>query len=91
MDNHLAKKQHAIDAAATRYWTIRKTLLALGMNDNNPKFRPLEDTDKKVFVIISEEQVLGDSRRQPSWIWGDFSFIGKSKDSAMKTFMLDSK
>ena len=91
MDNRLARKQQAIDAAATRYRTIRQILIALGMDENDPELRPLEDKDKKAFVIISEEQVLGDSRCKPSWIWGDFLFIGKLKDSAMKTFMLDSK
>ena len=61
------------------------------MDDSDGEFRPLEDKDKKAFVIISEEQLLGDSRRKPSWIRGDFSFIGKSKDSAIQAFMLDSR
>ena len=91
MDTRLARKQQAIDAAATQYRTLRNTLLDLGMDENDSEFRRLEDNDKKAFVIITEEQVLGDSRRKPSWIWGDFSFIGKSEDNAIKTFMLDSK
>lgn len=90
-DNRLARKRAAIDDAASRYRKLRDTLIVLGMQEGDEEFRPLADEDKRAFVIISEEQLLGDSRRKPSWIWGDFSFVGKADDGTLKTFMFESE
>ncbi|RPD67803.1 hypothetical protein L226DRAFT_474379 [Lentinus tigrinus ALCF2SS1-7] len=83
-------KTDARDAARDRYRAIRETLLVLGMDKDDQEFKPLHNEDVRAFVIVSEEELLGDSRRRPSWIWGDFSFIGKEKDGKVKKFMLES-
>lgn len=91
MDKRLDKKKQVMDEAAHRYNAIRGVLLALGMPPDDKEFKPLARNDMKAFAIITEEQLLGDSTRRPSWIWGDFSFIGKEASGDIKSFMLDSE
>lgn len=90
-DKRLSRKRAAILTAKTRYRQIRETMVRLGMAEDDAKFKPLLDTDVKPFVLITEEQRLGDSSRRPSWIWSDFSFIMKEDDRDIKDFLLDSK
>ncbi|KAI0691308.1 hypothetical protein C8T65DRAFT_587315 [Cerioporus squamosus] len=90
MDKRLDKKKQAMESAAQRYNAIRTILLVLGMSPDNKEFQPLLRKDMKAFAIITEEQILGDSARRPSWIWGDFSFIGKETNGDIKMFMLKS-
>ncbi|TFK78476.1 hypothetical protein K466DRAFT_449828, partial [Polyporus arcularius HHB13444] len=75
MDKRMQKKKAAIAAAKSRYRQIRAILLRLGMGEDDVKYKPLLDTDCKPFVLVIEEQRLGDSRRKPCWIWSDFSFV----------------
>ncbi|KAI0710287.1 hypothetical protein C8T65DRAFT_575470 [Cerioporus squamosus] len=90
MDKRLDRKKQTIEQAAARYNAIRAILLVLGMSPDDKEFQPLLRKDMKAFAIITEEQMLGDSARRPSWIWGDFSFIGKEASGDIKTFMLES-
>ncbi|KAI0699066.1 hypothetical protein C8T65DRAFT_581576 [Cerioporus squamosus] len=90
MDKRLNKKKQIMECAAKRYNDIRAILLVLGMSPDDKEFQPLLRKDMKAFTIITEEQMLGNSARQPSWIWGDFSFIGKEANGEIKTFMLES-
>ena len=89
-DKRLSRKRAAILTAKTRYRQIRETMVRLGMAEDDVKFKPLLDTDVRPFVLITEEQRLGDSSRRPSWIWSDFSFIMKEDDRDVKDFLLDS-
>ncbi|TFK85198.1 hypothetical protein K466DRAFT_495221, partial [Polyporus arcularius HHB13444] len=90
MDKRMTKKKMVIAAAKVRYRQIRNTLLVLGMPEDDPNFKPLLDTDCKPFVLVIEEQRLGDSRRKPCWIWSDFSFVLKEDDQGVKEFLMDS-
>ena len=84
-------KKIAIDKAKAEYRAIREQLLLLGMPDDDPKFKPLRDEDCKAFVVVMEEVQRGDSRKVPSWIWGDFSFVGQVGDNDVKTFLVESE
>ncbi|RPD52052.1 hypothetical protein L226DRAFT_474677 [Lentinus tigrinus ALCF2SS1-7] len=90
MEPQLSKKQQVIDAAGVRYSDHRQKLITLGMKEDHHEFRLLTKNDKRAFVITADEQTPGDSRRSPSWIWGDFGFIGKAQEGSIKDFMLDS-
>ncbi|KAI0683387.1 hypothetical protein C8T65DRAFT_713458 [Cerioporus squamosus] len=87
---HATLEDQKKQGSAARYNAIRAILLVLGMSPDDKEFQPLLRKDMKVFSIIMEEQMLGDSARRPSWIWGDFSFIGKEASGDIKTFMLES-
>ncbi len=91
MDKRMQKKKVAIAAAKARYRQTRATLLVLGMPEDDPKYKPLLDSDCKPFVLVIEEQRLGDSRRKPCWIWSDFSFVMKEDDVDVKEFLVDSE
>ncbi|OCH83779.1 hypothetical protein OBBRIDRAFT_815708 [Obba rivulosa] len=69
------RKQKTIDRAAWRYRHARRALLALGMDANDRRFHELMDEDKRAFVMDTNDERLGDSRKAPSWIWEDITFV----------------
>lgn len=91
MEYRLDNKKAAINGAKTRYRAQREILLTLGMSQDDQEFQVLHDRDCRAFVELMEEQTLGDSRRDPSWIWGDFSYIEKVSDGDVSRFLRESK
>lgn len=91
MDRRLSAKKAAVQAAKDRYRHTRDILLVLGMPADDPRFKELHDSDAKAFVLVTEEQRLGDSSRKVSWIWSDFSFIMKEDNLEVKEFLVDSE
>ncbi|TBU36639.1 hypothetical protein BD309DRAFT_877998 [Dichomitus squalens] len=55
-----------------RHWVALSTL---GLEESDPVFRRLRDADVVRFDMGTSQNVLGQSKRQMSWIWGDFSFV----------------
>ena len=90
-DRRLAAKIVAINSAKERYREERRMLLLLGMAEDDSNFKRLTESDCKAFAIIDEEQKLGDSRKRPSWIWGDFAFMDRTDEEGVKSFLLYSK
>ncbi|KAH9921091.1 hypothetical protein B0H21DRAFT_660461, partial [Amylocystis lapponica] len=78
----IRRKQAAVKTAAEVYRRARRALLTLGMEENDQTYRPLRPEDLRPFVLRMEEQQRGDSKKAPSWIWGDFSFVEKTKTIA---------
>ena len=91
VDRRVQGKKKAINVAKTRYRAQRESLILLGMPADDPQFKPLNEGDVKAFVRLMDEQELGDSHRKPSWIWGDFGFIGKATDEDIKAFLIESE
>ncbi len=87
MDRRLDEKKEVITGAKYEYRKLRHTLRVLGMPENHKIFRPLRDEDAVAFKLFTSENVQGDSRRMPSWIWGDFSFVGKVAPGEVRTFL----
>ncbi|ETW79406.1 hypothetical protein HETIRDRAFT_452615 [Heterobasidion irregulare TC 32-1] len=74
---NLKIKNHklAVDAAASRYRLARSKLVSLGLSPEDPTYRELQVSDVVPFTVYTVDQQLGDSKRQPSWIWSDFHFV----------------
>ncbi|KAM5534229.1 hypothetical protein V8D89_012136 [Ganoderma adspersum] len=89
-DRRLAAKKTAINQAKERYRSARRMLLLLGMAEDNAKFKCLREVDCKAFTILDVERKLGDSKKLPSWIWGDFSFINQADADGIAKFLLGS-
>ncbi|KAI1786196.1 hypothetical protein LXA43DRAFT_898439, partial [Ganoderma leucocontextum] len=89
-DRRLAAKKAAINGAKERYRSMRRMLLLLGMAENDAKFKRLREADCKAFTILDVERKLGDSKRLPSWIWGDFSFVNQADADGIAKFLLNS-
>lgn len=77
-DRRIAAKREAINQAKERYRKLRRILLLLGMGEADPSFKPLTEDDCRAFTVLDVERKPGDSRKLPSWIWGDFSFVEKT-------------
>lgn len=88
-DRRLTKKTAAINAAKKEYRQVRQTLRLLGMADDDEHLKPLEDKDCKPFVIVVEEQQHSDSKRKPTWIWGDFGYIDQIEPGEIKNYLED--
>lgn len=73
-DRRLTKKTAAINSAKRQYREVRQILRLLGMPEDDEHLQPLEDKDCKPFVIVVEEQQHNDSKRKPTWIWGNFGY-----------------
>ncbi|KAI0372513.1 hypothetical protein BV20DRAFT_1034578 [Pilatotrama ljubarskyi] len=90
VDRCLLAKREAINEVKEAYRTARHKLLVLAMGKEDDNFPVLEDNDCRPFTIISEEQRLGNSYRDQSWIWGDFSFAHRLADGDIKKFIIHS-
>ncbi|KAI0654518.1 hypothetical protein C8Q70DRAFT_1047971 [Cubamyces menziesii] len=89
-DRRLEAKRVAIDEAKAAYRAARVTLIVLGMSPEDDKYRELKDADCVAFKVVSEEARRGDSYRNQSWIWGDFSFAGRLETGDVQKFVLES-
>lgn len=78
---HTAKllaKEEKIEAAAARYRMAYCGLVSL-KQATAQEFRPLPRSEVRPFVVRIEDQQLGDSRVQPSWIWQSLRFLGEGE------------
>ncbi|KAI0364498.1 hypothetical protein BV20DRAFT_1057147 [Pilatotrama ljubarskyi] len=89
-DRRLQAKRDAINEAKEQYRAARHRLIVLGMPETDQTFRVLQDSDCRAFVIVSEEQRAGDSYRDQSWIWGNFSFAHRLAEGDIKKFVIGS-
>ncbi|KAI0309603.1 hypothetical protein OF83DRAFT_1071807 [Amylostereum chailletii] len=78
------RKRDAVNKAADRYRRARGALLELGMTADDKNFRHLATKDVVPFVVALDDEVLGQGKKQPSWLWGDFSFMEKQGDGVRK-------
>ncbi|KAJ3552341.1 hypothetical protein NM688_g4199 [Phlebia brevispora] len=85
----LKRKWTAIRADAGAYRRIRRVLLALGMSTKDKIFKPLEKDDVKAFTVLTEDQLLGDSKQPPSWIWENMSFIKAQDDESVRNYCIE--
>ncbi|OBZ77878.1 hypothetical protein A0H81_01585 [Grifola frondosa] len=85
----IRRKQQAVGRAADTYRRARRAMIALGLPEDDGRYRALKTTDVVPFVMYTEEEQLGDSRKVPSWIWGDFSFVENQSEGAIKNFLAD--
>ena len=69
----VAKRRANIREISARY---RRAYGALKCLDGlaNTGLKPLQPCDVRAFVMRTEDQVLGDSKKQPSWIWQTIPF-----------------
>ncbi|RDX45950.1 hypothetical protein OH76DRAFT_1356862, partial [Lentinus brumalis] len=88
MGKKIRRKHDEVVAAADEYRRARVALVALGMDEQDPFFRPLRKRDLTKFTMSSEHQTLGESSKGVSWIWEDFSFVDAgSQDERQQAFM----
>ena len=59
------------------------------MAESDPHFRCLKDADAVNIDISTAQNLLGQSKRAASWIWGDFSFVEHEEDSRYQEFYDD--
>ncbi|EIW55155.1 uncharacterized protein TRAVEDRAFT_130935, partial [Trametes versicolor FP-101664 SS1] len=90
MDRRIHGKRDAIERAKFAYRRARVAMIVLGMPKNDPKYAVLHDADCKAFVIVDEEVRRGDSKLDPTWIWGDFTYMGKLDEGKIKIFVTNS-
>ncbi len=89
MGKKIRRQHDQVIATADDYRRARLALIALGMTEDDVRFRPLLKQDVRAFTISSQIQQLGDSRRDVSWIWEDFSFIDSARDGQHRAFYED--
>ena len=77
--------------ARDEYRRVRNILLKLGMPESDETYRALTDSDARPFIVFSHQHQRGDSKRPPSWIWNDFSFLTNQQDAEVKDYMWQSK
>ncbi|KAI0664425.1 hypothetical protein C8Q70DRAFT_905479 [Cubamyces menziesii] len=73
--------------ARDEYRRVRTILLKLGMPEDDDTYRALTDNDARPFIVFSHQHQRGDSKRPPSWIWNDFSFLTNQQDAEVKDYM----
>lgn len=87
----IIRKNKAVQNAAAEYRRARTALLALGMSADHDEFRELKKEDIRAFTVLIEEQVLGDSKKFPSWIWENLEFINARGEGAVKEYFEEGK
>ncbi len=87
----IIRKNKAVQAAAASYRRARSALLALGMSNEDEEFRELKKEDVKAFTVLAEEQMLGDSKKFPSWIWENLEFIDARGEGTVKQYFEEGK
>lgn len=64
---------HQIRKAANQYRRSWVLMTALGLERDNPWFRPLKESDVTKFALSTDTADLGKSKRKESWIWAGLS------------------
>ena len=78
---HSAKinqRKTQIKEAVAAYQRAYQALVNLGGVDSE-EFKPLQQKDARPFVVRTEDEVLGDSKKQPSWIWQKLQFLDSAE------------
>lgn len=91
MDRRIHGKRDTIERAKYAYRRARLAMIVLGMSKKDRTYRVLKDQDCKAFVIVDEEVRRGDSKLDPTWIWGDFTYMGKLDEGKIKIFVTNSE
>ena len=66
-------------------------MLALGMKDDDDKYRKIEDADTAPFAVTHYEKRAGDSRKTPSWLWKNSGYLDTLPEGQMKNYVLESE
>ncbi|EKM51133.1 uncharacterized protein PHACADRAFT_199966 [Phanerochaete carnosa HHB-10118-sp] len=74
-------KERSVHNAANEYRRTYQALVTLRYNNEEQQLKPLEDKDVRPFDISMDNQELGQSKRQPSWIWDELEFFDTTKVS----------
>ena len=90
LGSKIQSKYSHIVTSADFYRRARIALVALGMAEDDVRFPPLRKSDATKFTITSDASALGQSRKNVSWIWNDFSFHG-DKSEKYQAFYDDGK
>lgn len=89
MGERIHRKHSDVESAALDYRCARVALIALGMPDDDPLFRPLRKQDVVKFAMDTSCENLGQSKKEVSWIWEDMSFGDRKNDTKYKEFYDD--
>lgn len=82
----------ALYSAANTYERARNAMVALGMKDDDPTYRPIKKSDLKVFVLREADRKWGDSRStKESWIMGSLSFVDGELTEDVRNTVIESK
>ncbi|KAI9059805.1 hypothetical protein FKP32DRAFT_1550225, partial [Trametes sanguinea] len=84
--NHIRSMEDGVRKAANRYRRARIALLALGMDQADPEFRPLRKEDTVKYSLDAQHRTLGESKESKPWIWERFSFADTQGDGQYQAF-----
>ncbi|KAI9062143.1 hypothetical protein FKP32DRAFT_1574418 [Trametes sanguinea] len=84
--NHIRNMEDGVRKAANRYRRARIALLALGMDQADPEFRPLRKEDMVKYSLDAQHRTLGESKESKPWIWERFSFADTQGDGQYQAF-----
>ncbi|KAI0675894.1 hypothetical protein C8Q78DRAFT_1066529 [Trametes maxima] len=87
LDRRIHAKWQRIEDEKYAYRLARYRMRVLGMTAQNRKYRELKDADCKSFVVLDNEVRRGDSRRVPTWIWGNFGYMENLSAGQIKLFV----
>ena len=60
------------------------------MSKRDTTYCALNASDVVAFTVYSTDKQLGDSRKQPSWIWSDFRFV-EGEEAGIKAYCEESE
>ncbi|KAJ3557540.1 hypothetical protein NM688_g1418 [Phlebia brevispora] len=92
-----AKRQwKSMRAAVDAYRCTYSALRALGMEEGDPVFKELRQSDIQPFTMYSADEELaamraklGESRVLPSWLWERWDFISSSRDASHRACFVE--
>ena len=73
-----------------RHWIALEALGGV-LDKSDPQLRRLNDGDVVKIDVSTADNILGQSKRVASWIWGDFSFVESVQDGRYQEFYDDGK
>lgn len=79
------------DEIRREYHRIRDVMLVLGMSAKDGRYHLITDADASPFTVTMEQRQPGDSRRTPSWLWADFSFVDNQPEGPTKEYINESE
>ena len=85
------EEQGRIKQARDDYTRIRNSMLALGMDKDDEKYRKLNDADVAPFAVTHYEKRKGDSRKTASWLWNNSGYLETLPEGEMKKYVLESE
>ncbi|EKM57428.1 uncharacterized protein PHACADRAFT_192577 [Phanerochaete carnosa HHB-10118-sp] len=79
--SEIYSKEQSVRNVANKYWWAYQALVTLGYDNKEQRLKPLENKNVRPFDISMDNQELGQSKRQPSWIWDELEFLDTTKVS----------